>query len=480
MASSGCSYGERSNSSNIKGLQAMLSRCIALIDMDCFYVQVEERLQPHNRGKPGAVVQVAGGMIAVNYEARAKGIKRGMRLSEARALCPDIILYYVPEVRKKANLTRYRLAGSEVLKVFCSFGAVVERASIDEAYIDLTALVNQRDNNKAVSSDALGTAKVEGYRSNQDFLSSIDWTTCGADVLLARGADIMTRMRQEVLRKTQFTCSAGIAHNKVVAKLAAGLHKPNQLTVVPHSSVRGLFETVAVNKLRGLGGKLGEQVSETMGIQTMAQLAEIPPARLTSIFGEKTGMWLYELSHGVDHEPVEDRLLSKSIGCAKNFPGKMALATVKDVSIWVNALCEELEERLIEDTKVNRRAPRLLTVSNGAQSRSVPLAGTNFSRVFLYNSVMAGLSKLNVATRGSGEWTPAITAILLNASRFEVLDTSSNIMKYMGQVNNRAPAQRLSTTSGVNALVVRGLTMGERLVKLMATNEEDISLDDEF
>lgn len=76
---------------------------------------------------------------------------------------------------------------------------------------------------------------------------------------------------------------------QVVAKLAAGLHKPNQLTVVPHSSVHKLFETVAVHKMRGLGGKLGEQVSEHLQVQTMAQLAEVSAAKLTSIFGTRTG-----------------------------------------------------------------------------------------------------------------------------------------------------------------------------------------------
>ncbi|VDO34363.1 unnamed protein product [Onchocerca flexuosa] len=126
-------------------------RIIALIDMDCFYVQVEQRLQPHLYGKPVAVVQHSsannrgGGLLAVSYEARSFGIKRGMFGEQAKALCPDLTLCYVPigEYIDKADITRYRDASAEVFKVLHEFDSriIVERASVDEAYLDLSALV---------------------------------------------------------------------------------------------------------------------------------------------------------------------------------------------------------------------------------------------------------------------------------------------------------------------------------------------------
>ena len=88
-------------------------RVIALIDMDCFYVQVEEKDNVENRGKPGCVVQYkkwkGGGIIAVNYEARARGVTRHLRGDEAKEKCPEIIIYRVPELRGKADLTKYML-----------------------------------------------------------------------------------------------------------------------------------------------------------------------------------------------------------------------------------------------------------------------------------------------------------------------------------------------------------------------------------
>ncbi|XP_022006938.1 DNA polymerase eta isoform X2 [Helianthus annuus] len=117
------------------------SRIIAHVDMDCFYVQVEQRKQPRLRGQPTAVVQYnswkGGGLIAVGYEARKDGVKRSMRGNEAKKVCPQIQLVQVPMARGKADLTIYRNAGSEVVSILARKGRC-ERASIDEVYLDLT------------------------------------------------------------------------------------------------------------------------------------------------------------------------------------------------------------------------------------------------------------------------------------------------------------------------------------------------------
>ena len=103
--------------------------------MDCFYCQVESRINADLVGKPMAVVQYnawkGGGIIAVNYEARGFGVTRQMRGDEAMKKCSEIILVKVPEVRGKADLTKYRDAGKEVIEVLLQFGGKVERASID-------------------------------------------------------------------------------------------------------------------------------------------------------------------------------------------------------------------------------------------------------------------------------------------------------------------------------------------------------------
>lgn len=147
--------------------------------------------------------------------------------------------------------------------------------------------------------------------------------------------------------------------------------------------------------------------------------------------------WLHALSFGFDDEVVESRLLAKSIGCAKTFPGKLTLTTVAELSKWVNNLSEELEERLRDDTKANQRVPRLLVVGNGHQSRSVTLTGNSFSRVFLYNEVMRVLRKLNSAATSSNALVPPIAVLQFNATKFVTLEQGSSITKYLSADSKR-------------------------------------------
>lgn len=123
------------------------TRVIAHLDLDCFYVQVEQRRQPELLGKPTGVVQYnnwkGGALIAVGYEARRFGVKRNMRGEQAKKLCPEINLVQVPVAHEKADLTIYRDAGSEVVDVLSRLGRC-ERTSIDEVYLDITEAAHSR------------------------------------------------------------------------------------------------------------------------------------------------------------------------------------------------------------------------------------------------------------------------------------------------------------------------------------------------
>eukprot|EP00069_Balaena_mysticetus_P000047 bmy_00043T0 len=143
-------------------------RVVTLVDMDCYFVQVEQRQNPHLRNKPCAVVQYkswkGGGIIAVSYEARAFGVTRNMWADDAKKLCPDLLLAQVPESHGKPNLTKYREASVEVMEVMSRFAAI-ERASIDEAFVDLTSAVQERLQKlqgQPLSADLLPTTYIEG------------------------------------------------------------------------------------------------------------------------------------------------------------------------------------------------------------------------------------------------------------------------------------------------------------------------------
>ncbi|XP_048259861.1 DNA polymerase eta-like [Haliotis rufescens] len=429
-----------------------MDRVIVLVDMDCFYVQVEQRLNPALKNKPCAVVQYktwkGGGIIAVGYEARAFGVKRNMMGDDAKKLCPDILFARVPELRGKADLSKYREAGAEVIQVFSQFSQCVERASIDEAYVDLTQEVDVRmrlmEGSKVVESQLEHTV-ITGWEKPKSHLSdeehnqgddtgggTRDWLGMvyeGGDMevsnqRLAVGAVIVEEMRAAVYRETGFTCSAGIAHNKMLAKLACGFHKPNKQTVLPHNSVEGLFSSLPLKKVRHLGGKLGESLVQQLDVENMGDLCRFSERELQHIAGDKTGAWLYDMCRGLEYEPVSARQLAKSIGCSKTFPGKTCLDTREKVSFWLSELAKEVEERLVKDRDSNKRVAKTLTVTVSYIGNPSSVMATRSCGIIKYEAkkftddAFSLIQRLNTYKPHQKAWAPAILMLGLSASKF--------------------------------------------------------------
>lgn len=440
-------------------------RVIAHVDMDCFYVQVEQRKQPSLRGLPTAVVQYnsykGGGLIAVSYEARKSGVKRSMRGDEAKEACPQIQLVQVPVARGKANLNTYRNAGSEVVSILSRKGRC-ERASIDEVYLDLTDAAQtmlmetppesvEHVEEEVLKSHVLGLQMKDGDDAKEEVRKWI----CRSDAsyqekLLACGAFIVAELRMQVLKETEFTCSAGIAHNKMLAKLASAMNKPAQQTVVPHSSVEGLLESFPIKKMKQLGGKLGTSLQSDLGINTVGDLLQFSEEKLKQRYGINTGTWLWNIARGISGEEVEGRLLPKSHGSGKTFPGPQALKTIASVQHWLNELGEELSERLDSDMDQNKRIAHTLTLHARAYkkgdsdshkkfpSKSCPLRyGTTKIQEDALTLFQSGLRDFlglyNSKTNGNeNKW--GITALSVSASKIVPIPAGTHsITKYFSE-----------------------------------------------
>uniref|UniRef100_A0A0C9RHZ1 DNA polymerase eta n=1 Tax=Fopius arisanus TaxID=64838 RepID=A0A0C9RHZ1_9HYME len=385
-------------------------RIVVLIDMDCFFCQVEAKLQPELKGKPLAVVQYGSfgpsSIIAVNYEARNFGVTRHMKGAEAKEKCPDIILVTVPPLRNKPDTGRYRSAGREVIEVLKKKSAIIERASIDEAYLDITSLVEERMNSIDQSQmnivEALSNTFVVGYcddNSNDEEKRKYGIETWMSEVFgdlgdvqskkLAIAGMLVEEFRGEIWSQCQYRCSAGISYNKILAKLACGLHKPNRQTILPAAAVPGLYHSLPVKKVRNLGGKFGNIVVESLGCNVMADLLRYSLQDLQKRFGDKTGSWLYNIARGIDNETVTNKLICKSIGSSKNFPGKAAITKLEDLKKWVVSLTEEMVERLEQDMEENERRATHLSLSYHwyqdkkiiSQSKSCPLTSYKIDRI---------------------------------------------------------------------------------------------------
>ncbi|CAK7335908.1 unnamed protein product [Dovyalis caffra] len=381
-----------------------------------------------------------------------------MRGADAKEVCPQIHLVQVPVARGKADLNTYRNAGSEVVSILARKGRC-ERASIDEVYLDLTdsaeAMLRETPpesldaiDEEALKSHILGLKSENGNDAQENVSKWLRRTDANhQDKLLACGALIVTELRMEVLKETQFTCSAGIAHNKMLAKLVSGMNKPAQQTVVPSSSVKGLLESLPVKKMKQLGGKLGTSLQTDLGVNTIGDLLQFSEEKLQELYGINTG--------GINGEEVQGRLLPKSHGAGKSFPGPRALKTIASVQHWLNQLCDELNERICFDLDQNKRIAHTLTIhastykSSDSEShkkfpsKSCPLRyGTAKIQEDAFNLFQAGLREYigsyGVKTLGHHHNGWGVTALSISASKIvaipskiEILEVSKNPIDFL-------------------------------------------------
>ncbi len=149
--------------------------------------------------------------------------------------------------------------------------------------------------------------------------------------LLGAGTLICAEMRAQVRRCTGFTLSAGVAPNRLLAKLVSGTHKPDKQTLVAPVAAVELLRTLPLQVLNGFGGKLGAALVEERGIVVLGQLRAFKTAQsLLPLAGgnHNLAQWMWDACRGVDLKPVSARLMSKGIGCGKTFPGAQNLACV--------------------------------------------------------------------------------------------------------------------------------------------------------
>ncbi|KAJ2952498.1 hypothetical protein O0L34_g6816 [Tuta absoluta] len=446
------------------------NRVVVLIDMDCFYCQVEEKLDPELKGKPIAVVQYnpwkGGGIIAVNYVARARGVTRHMRGDEAKEKCPEIQLPSVPCQRGKADISKYREAGKEVARVLQRFTSLLERASIDEAYLDITAPVQERLkvlNTNTINTDMMPNTYALGYNNIEEFISDVH--SCSSDSIdfdyehakrLLVGAVIVSEIRAAVYEETGYRCSAGISHNKILAKLVCGMNKPNKQTVLPKHTINILYKTLSVKKVKHLGGKFGDTVCEALRITKMAELLMFTEKQLQDKFDEKNGTWLYNIARGVDLEPVQARFNPKSIGCCKQLRGKSALLDLDSLRKWLADLGAEIEGRLerdaLESNSLRKWLADLGAEIEGRLERDA-VESNRTPKQMVVSFTAAGADGRDSSSSRSYNFVPddELGAQLFASKALElVLDTLEGV-KYAGTESNRklrAPIKFLGISVG--------------------------------
>lgn len=349
------------------------------------------------------------GLIAVNYPARATGIGRHCTLTDAKKLCPNLIAQHVATWREgdekwayhpdaaaniathKVSLDPYRLESRRILAVIKEILPPnlqkVEKASIDEVFLDLSAHVHslllQRFEELARPppyddpTEQLPMPSISALDWKADALVDLDdedaeindpdWD----DVAILIGSEIVRDVRAAVKERLKYTCSAGIANSKMVSKLGSGYKKPNQQTVIRNRARQQFLSGFKFTKIRNLGGKLGDQVVQLFNTDSVQDLLVIPIEQLKSKLGDETGVWVHNTIRGIDTSEVNSRTQIKSMLSAKSF--KPTINTFEQGIKWLRIFAADIFSRLVEEGVLeNRRRPKTINLHHrhGAQTRS--------------------------------------------------------------------------------------------------------------
>ncbi len=277
-----------------------MERVILLIDMDAFFASVEQQSNPSLRGKPIAVVGAGKRTVVTtsSYEARARGVKTGMNLYEAKQVCPELTVVV-------GNNHKYTYTCTKLRELYLQYTPDVEIYSVDEAFLDVTT----------------------------------------TEHLFGGPLQIGKMIKREIKRRFGINATVGIGPNKLIAKLAADLSKPDGLRWIKKQDVPHVLENLPVEELWGVGKRMAEHLGR-LGIRTCGELARTPVGVLRSRFGI-VGEHLKRMAQGLDDSPVvadgEETEDVKSIGHSMTLPEDVH--RMPEIRAYLLLLCDRVSFR---------------------------------------------------------------------------------------------------------------------------------------
>jgi len=285
-------------------------RRIFHIDMDAFFSSVEQKRHPELIGKPVVIggdgdPTKRGVVSTASYEARKFGIHSAMPLRTAYKLCPHATFLPV-------DYEEYSRISKKFKAVLGEFTSMIEDVGIDEAFLDI---------------------------------SSIDKPS----------EEVAMEIKKRIKEETDLNCSIGVAPNKLLAKIASDLEKPDGLTIITEEDIEKRIWPLPARKLWGVGPKTEAYLKE-MGIKTIGELAALPMERLVGEFGQSYGSYLCEASRGIDESPLVTHWEPKSISRETTFQ--------RDINNWqlIAKNLVELTQAVVSNLKEEGYRGRTVTV----------------------------------------------------------------------------------------------------------------------
>ena len=287
-----------------------MARCIFHIDLDAFFVSVEQVLNPELKGKPvivGGDPERRGVVASASYEARSFGIRSGMPSSKVRRLCPQAIFI-------RSNFSLYKDASAKFMEILGDFSPHIEPLGFDEAYLDVTGY-------------------EEPYGSPQKLALAI---------------------KERIHKELKITASVGIASCKVVAKITSDLCKPDGLLEIVPGEEQTFLNPLPIGKLPGVGKKT-EQALKEIGITTIGALASLPLDTIERRLGT-TGAVLHSYAMGIDEREVE------SPGEAKSISQELTFARDTLDQNFLEANLHNLCQEVCQDLRIQNKKARCVAI----------------------------------------------------------------------------------------------------------------------
>uniref|UniRef100_UPI0037E7B48C DNA polymerase iota n=1 Tax=Semicossyphus pulcher TaxID=241346 RepID=UPI0037E7B48C len=306
-------------------------RIILHFDLDCFYAQVEMIRNPALREVPLGIQQKYI-IVTCNYVAREQGVTKLMSVTDAKEKCPQLVLV------KGEDLTHYREMSYKMTELLMSYCPLVERLGFDENFMDITSMVERR---------LAQTSESENFSFKGHVYNHLSADVKASDhPRLALGSHIAAELREVVHSKLGLTGCAGIATNKLLAKLVSGTFKPNQQTTLLPENVSVIMgDLSSLRKVPGVGHQTAKRL-QALGLVSVKDMQLYPLNDLVREFGGPSAQRLKNLALGVDDSPVTPTGAPQSLSDEDSFK---KMSSTKEVLEKIQELLSSLVERMHKD-----------------------------------------------------------------------------------------------------------------------------------
>lgn len=324
-------------------LNEIEKRIIFHIDFDYFYAQCEEIRKPELRNIPSVVCVYSGreedsGVVSTcNYEARKYGVKAAMPIKLAKSKLKDIHSIFLP-----TDMPYYHDISTKAMRIIQNYGELFEQVSVDECYMDFTKITNS------------------DYDDAKIFAVSL---------------------QKNIKEQIKLTCSIGVGPNKLIAKIASGINKPNGITVVRQEDAKQFISKCKIEDIPGVGPKTSKKL-ELLGIKSISDISNKSIFELRDSLGYKIATFLVNASNAIDYSQIKIRGTSKQIG--KIVTLKKDTTSFEQIKLTVENLCTSVFENL-ENKRQSFRVLSIILILESLQhisfSKSLKLYSASFDEL---------------------------------------------------------------------------------------------------